>query len=118
MVLCDDNEDVRDGLGLIVETAGFAVLAVSDGSAAYEAVVSFNPPIVISDLDMPGISGEELCRRIRRSNLPRQPYIMAISGRIKTQLPDETSGFNTCLQKPVRSDALLEILEWLFPPGS
>lgn len=49
--------------------AGFTVETVIDGAAALERVPDGGPRLVITDWEMPGISGVDLCRAVRESDI-------------------------------------------------
>ena len=70
VVLADDHLIVRQGLRALLEaTAGFEVVAeAADGHEALEAVENKAPDIVLLDLSMPGLSGLEALRRIKKNH--------------------------------------------------
>jgi PAS domain S-box-containing protein len=65
ILIVNDNPDHLDLMGLLLEKAGYRVLAASDGRAALEVASSRHPDLIISDVNMPGLDGIELCRRLR-----------------------------------------------------
>jgi len=80
IVLVDDNPAVRYGLSEIFKRRGYTVRTASDGFSALALVRDRIPGILLSDLDMPGMSGFELLSVVRR----RFPAIavIAMSGSI------------------------------------
>ncbi len=66
LVIAEDQDELRALLQRQLEGAGYAVTAVADGTAAYEAIRSVRPDLVVADWMMPGFDGLELCRRIRK----------------------------------------------------
>ena len=87
---------------------GYEVLAVETGEEALERAPAFQPDVMVSDLLLPGISGSELCRRIRATpGLSDVPFILV------TTLADATSralgleaGADDYLYKPLREREL------------
>jgi AraC-like DNA-binding protein len=73
LIIAEDNDEMRDYISLEFRSK-YRVIAVSDGDKAYEKVIHEIPDIIISDIMMPGIDGNELCRRIktdeRTSHIP------------------------------------------------
>ena len=66
VLVVDDNPDARDGIGAELRAAGYQVRTAPDAAAAWEEFRSRRPDLVISDIRMPGESGIDLLRRIRR----------------------------------------------------
>jgi CheY-like chemotaxis protein len=66
IVLVDDNPTLLSVLSEIFKDSGFSVRTVSDGFAALAAIRDRVPDILISDLNMPGMSGFELLSVVRR----------------------------------------------------
>ncbi len=65
IVLVDDEQDARELLETVLRNAGAEVYAVDSVSAAIEALESFRPHLLLSDIGMPGEDGYTLIRRVR-----------------------------------------------------
>ena len=65
VLLVDDDGPLLDVLSLAFEDAGYAVLSANDGRRAYDSVGRDAPDLVVSDVNMPGLDGFALCRRLR-----------------------------------------------------
>jgi diguanylate cyclase (GGDEF)-like protein len=72
VLVAEDDAASRFLLRRAVEAAGHECIAAEDGEAAWETYQRALPEVVISDWLMPGIDGDELCRRIRAD--PDAPY--------------------------------------------
>jgi len=59
VLLVDDDEMIRECVAAYLEDEGFTVHAADCGEAGLETVVSLHPVVCISDMRLPGISGEE-----------------------------------------------------------
>jgi len=71
VLVVEDEQSLREPLVYLLEKEGYEVLDASDGNAAIDLFRSSNPDIVLLDLMMPGMSGNEVCRVIRQtSNVP------------------------------------------------
>jgi DNA-binding NarL/FixJ family response regulator len=67
IVVVEDHPTVREGLCLVLEREGFAVLArIGTAEAGYEAIVRLVPDVALIDVDLPDGSGVELARRLLR----------------------------------------------------
>lgn len=90
ILIVDDQIEVVRALrhGLVIN--GYEVFAAYDGEKALEAIDQHRPDLVLLDLNLPGISGLEVCKRIRkRSNLPP---IIIIS--VKDREPDKVQALD------------------------
>lgn len=67
VLVADDDTDIRDLVEFKLTQAGYAVHAVGDGLAAWEAFQEQTPELVILDVMMPGLSGIDVLRKIREA---------------------------------------------------
>ncbi len=65
VLVVDDDPRALELMQLILRHAGYRVLGAPDGATALDLLPVERPAMVIADLLMPGMSGLELCRRIR-----------------------------------------------------
>lgn len=65
VLIAEDSPTQAEQLRIILESEGFQVQAAADGKQALALFHSWNPEIVISDILMPGLSGYDLCRKIK-----------------------------------------------------
>ncbi|MGB9776378.1 MAG: response regulator transcription factor [Anaerolineae bacterium] len=66
ILVVDDDPEMQALLQALLEVQGFAVYTASDGETALQQVQQVAPDLVILDILMPGMSGKEVCQRIRR----------------------------------------------------
>lgn len=74
ILVVDDEPKILEVVSALLESKGFRVFSAENGQAAVEVFHTQNISLVILDLMMPGLSGEEVCRAIRKSS--RVPVIM------------------------------------------
>jgi DNA-binding response OmpR family regulator len=118
LLLVEDESFLRSLVAQFLRRAGFRVVEAADGRQAvelFQARGGFD--LVLLDLNLPFLTGVEVCRRIRRHN-PGQP-VLIVSAAI---LPDHHQelvalGVGEQLTKPYHPEALLERIERLLPPG-
>jgi CheY-like chemotaxis protein len=67
VLVADDDTDVRTMLRTLLELDGHEVMEAKDGEEAWKCCVDFQPSVVVADIQMPGIDGLQLCRKIRAS---------------------------------------------------
>lgn len=103
VLLAEDDEAVGEGIEAMLELEGIQCRRVLTGEEVFDAMREFNPQVIILDINLPGISGIEVCERIRRSD-PRQPVILS-TGHV-TGI--EISPHTRALLKPYSCDELIE----------
>lgn len=84
ILVADDDPHILELLIYNLEQAGYEVIAVRNGREALEAVRQYFPALVILDMLMPVLRGEEVCRRIKRT-----PATAAIPIIILSAISDE-----------------------------
>jgi two-component system cell cycle response regulator len=81
VLIVDDDELVLARLEELVSAEGYRVRTASTGSAALDLLEQSPASIVITDLNMPGMDGLDLCRRIREHAWPGYVYIVMLTVR-------------------------------------
>ncbi len=89
ILIVDDEIKIVEAVRAYLENAGYNVSASYDGEEALSKFERENPDLVVLDLMLPKISGEEVCRKIRKQS--RIPIIMLTA---KVQEDDKINGFN------------------------
>lgn len=80
VLIAEDHEEVSILLQRILTRAGFTVLAAPDGTTALQMTLAHHPDVVLTDLDMPGLTGLELAEALRRHPDEHDTPIMILSG--------------------------------------
>jgi len=115
ILVIDDDAISREVLSMLLEMHGFPVDSVEGGAEALEFLEKnpVFPEVILMDTQMPGLSGVELAKAMRRST---SAPIVAISGsEVSAQIRQATEGF---LLKPVEPAALTALLEtWEQSPS-
>lgn len=75
ILVIDDDESLRDTIGIMLEQEGFTPLLISDGKTGFERAMATKPDLLIVDLRLPGMSGVEICKQLRAANF-RTPIIV------------------------------------------
>jgi DNA-binding response OmpR family regulator len=92
-LVADDDPDVRELVTFKLEQAGFRVVAVADGVHALEAIDNELPSIALIDVMMPGLSGIDVVRELRRDPATRGLPVILLTA--KAQEHDIEAGFAT-----------------------
>lgn len=100
-VVIEDDQDIRELIGVILQQSGFEVHVASSGADGVEAVRTFNPAVVTLDLGLPDIDGFEVAQQIRRFS---DAYIIMLTGRAgeADTLQALETGADDYLTKPFR----------------
>jgi len=80
VLIVDDDDLVLARLRDLVSAAGYRVFTAPNGVQAMQQLEASPASIVITDLNMPGMNGLELCRRIRQRVWPGYVYIVFLTG--------------------------------------
>lgn len=65
ILVIDDDDSLRDTIGLMLEKEGFRPLLVADGLSGLEQAFAAKPHLILVDLRMPGLGGVDVCKRLR-----------------------------------------------------
>ena len=120
VVIADDDPITLELVAFRLEADGHECVAVADGAGALAAVRERVPALVILDVNMPGMSGFDVCRRLRdEPDLGRLPIIMLTAS---VQSGDVTQGFGSgaddYLVKPFNPRELSERVRALLDRAS
>ena len=107
ILIVDDEEHLAEGLAFNLRNAGYDVATTGSGEAALEEIDQRTYDLILLDVMLPGISGLEVCQRLRREG--RTEPILMISARDRT---DDTiagldAGADDYVTKPFDLDVLL-----------
>jgi diguanylate cyclase (GGDEF)-like protein len=93
ILIAEDDFASRILLDAVLSKWGYEVVQVFDGEAAWQALAADNaPPIAILDWMMPGLSGVEVCARVRQQPRDLSPYILMLT--TKGQKADVSFGLD------------------------
>lgn len=116
VLLAEDDEVSRQVALEVLEDAGHTVSAVSDGSAALEALKQDRFDVVVMDRHMPVMGGIAATREIRSGEEPgcTVPIIGITAGVTEAELRECTdAGMNTVLKKPIEAGELIAVVSRL-----
>jgi DNA-binding response OmpR family regulator len=85
ILVADDDAVARRLLESALSKAGYDVVAVTGGGEAWEVLSGPDaPPLAVLDWEMPGMSGIEVCEKVRAAILPMPPYLIVLTSRGET----------------------------------
>ena len=106
ILVVEDEKNIREGLGRSLEMDGYNILLAGDGKEGLELININEIDLVISDLKMPEMSGEELLKKITASNPTVPVIILTGHGTIESAVNAMRDGAFDFLTKPVNLDRL------------
>ena len=113
VLVAEDDAANRLVLASLLEKSGLLVTAVENGRQALEALEQAPADLVLLDINMPELNGLETARAIRRLAGPAADLpIIAVTSDVSPKRVNEMreAGFDICLEKPVRRDALFQVI--------
>ncbi|MDZ4786845.1 MAG: response regulator transcription factor [bacterium] len=111
ILVVDDDVTSLDLIDLLFEDKGFDVVRRADGTSAVECVLEAKPDIILVDLMMPGITGQEAVRQIRAKGITAP--IVAFTALDDTDVHTDAmnAGCNLVLTKPCKPSELVKHIE-------
>jgi chemosensory pili system protein ChpA (sensor histidine kinase/response regulator) len=116
IIVADDSISVRKFVGRMLEKNGYRAKLAADGLEAAELVSQFGCHLVITDLEMPRMTGYELMSQLRQSPTTKRIPVMVVTSRAGAKHRDRAlkEGASAFLTKPVQEDQLLAAIEQLM----
>jgi DNA-binding NtrC family response regulator len=106
LLVADDEKNIREGLATALELDGYEVVTSGDGNDAWQRFERGDIDLIITDLRMPGISGEELQKKVAAENPALPVIILTGHGTVENAVALMRSGAYDFLTKPVNLDHL------------
>jgi len=107
ILIVDDDRQVRDVLNEIFVSAGYNVLLAVDGREGLETFLTARPPITITDLQMPIMTGVQLLQRVRELDPDAAVVVLTGAADVRTAIDSLKLGAYDFIMKPVDVDELL-----------
>ena len=80
ILVIDDDESLRDTIGVMLEQDGFRAVLVGDGKTGFEKAVTVKPDLMLVDLRLPGMSGTEICKQLRAAQVKTPIIVLSAVG--------------------------------------
>ena len=107
-LVVDDNMDSADTLAAILQLLGHDAQCVFDPHKVIEAVDTFAPQVIFLDIGMPGLSGYEVARLLRKREMAAQPILVALTGwgQPEDRRRSTEAGFDHHVVKPAELETI------------
>ncbi|MGZ4958709.1 MAG: hybrid sensor histidine kinase/response regulator [Methylomonas sp.] len=115
VLVVDDDSDVRESTGLLLEMNGYEVMTGASGEHAIALIGTFHPDVVLLDIGMPEENGYQVAQRIRQ--LPNGNNLLLITlsgyGQAQDKARSLKAGFDHHLIKPLNFNVFCNLIsEW------
>lgn len=106
ILLVDDEEDIRDVVGVSLTDFGYEVYSAADGEEALRLFREVFPPIVLTDIKMPGLDGIDLLRKIKIESPDTEVIMLTGHGDMDLAIKSLKYEATDFITKPINVDAL------------
>lgn len=108
ILIVDDDESSRSVLDALLKYEGHEIVLAANAKQALFMIKESPPDLVLSDVQMPGMTGIDFCRELRKEPATRETYVILATG---YDTPDArtqgiAAGADDFIGKPIRSDEL------------
>lgn len=118
ILVCDDDQDILEMLVLVLETYGYNAVAESSSPNLFNAIKKEHPGLVIIDLWMPLMSGDEVVKQLRKSPETEHLPVIVISASINGKETADNAGADHFISKPFDIVNLIDKVERYYAQAS
>ena len=111
VVIVEDDPDISLLIASILEDAGYRPFVVQDGRGALQAIRELKPVVITLDLELPGVDGRTVLRRLADDTLIEHVPVVVVSGSIQLLSREELCLISRALPKPFDSDDLVDAID-------
>jgi DNA-binding response OmpR family regulator len=112
----NDSDTMRIAISALLRRAGFEVIEATTGEEALELIERHEPHLVLLDIHLPGASGYEVCRRVRKNPFRSTMRILltsAMSVSLEDKIESLECGADGFLEQPFELDSLFSCVRSL-----
>lgn len=118
ILVCDDDQDILEMIVLVLETYGYNVVAENCSPNVFNSINKSHPGLVIIDLRMPLMSGDEVVKQLRKCSETEHLPVIVISANIDGQQTAKNAGANHFISKPFDIVNLIDKIEQYYAQAS
>ena len=113
ILVVDDEPSIRGFLRAVLEGRGDRLLEAADGVSALQMAQRERPDLILLDIALPGLSGMEVCRRLRANPATAESPVLLLSGFVQARERREAAkaGAQGVIAKPFSPAALAARIE-------
>ena len=114
ILIVEDEGTSRTLLTIELEKAGYHVFQTKDGEEAYQVAQGVRPDLIISDIVMPEMDGNQLIKRVRESEFGKKILFIVLTSHGQMQDYFEMMDVHDFITKPFDSQDLISRVERVF----
>ncbi len=80
ILVIDDDAELQDTIAVMLEQEGYKVVQTLDGRSGYEKALVLKPDLMLVDLRLPGMTGMEICKQLRSSQIQTPIIVLSAVG--------------------------------------
>ena len=115
VLVLDDDADMLSFYALTLARAGYTIDTAADGEQGWEALCATEYDLLLTDNDMPRLTGVELIARLRRAGMTLPVIIASGSIALPIGVDGEPLGLAAVLHKPLTHDELVAAVQQVLP---
>jgi DNA-binding response OmpR family regulator len=116
ILVVEDSSDISRLVRHILAQAGYNVIVAENGPDGWDAFEQSQPDLVLLDVNLPGIDGIELCRRMKKASLSTPVIILTVQAETEAVQRGIRAGANTYLAKPFEINQLMAAINYALRP--
>jgi two-component system phosphate regulon response regulator PhoB len=120
VLVVDDEPNIVELVRVTLEDDRVRVVTAADGAEALDAVLTDRPDLVLLDVNLPDLSGLEVCRRLRADARTRGTKVVMLTAAAQRDDVERghAAGADDYLTKPFSPVRLLSLVEALLPEAT
>src|SRR5258708_9338885 len=111
VLVIDDNNAIREVIKVVLEENGYVVASISENEPTIAFVENYKPHIILLDIFMPGINGQDIARQLKAKKTTKHIPIIITSAHSDISSVVAAIGVDSYLEKPFDIDNLVKIVE-------
>lgn len=119
ILIVEDSDDTRFVYSAILKLDGYDIIEAADGEVGLASVLEHHPDLIITDINMPGLNGFEVARRVRANETTATIPIVAVTGTYLQGGESEAAKtlFDRLFFKPTKPSEVLTEVRQLLAEG-
>ena len=116
VILAEDDLDARHMMAKYLKALEVRVVEVDDGTPALAAVQAEIPQLIVLDVNLPSMSGFEICEKLRRKSATAKIPVLVVTARdsLEDHARAREVGVTKFMTKPVRKKEFIEAVRGLL----